>query len=87
MNGPAVARSGRARRTGRREMASISAVYYPGGDGEGYPQAMGGVMRSNGRLVDHRYLESWSEPGVGVCGCLLGTTVFTATGFVEGGEI
>lgn len=35
MNGPAVASSGRARRTERREMASISAVYYTTGGGEG----------------------------------------------------
>lgn len=35
MNGPAVARSGRASRTERREMASISAVYYTRGAGEG----------------------------------------------------
>lgn len=66
MNGPAVASSGRARRTERREMASISAVYYTTGAGEGIRRGLSGVTRSSGRVTDPRYSKSWCEIVVGV---------------------
>lgn len=67
MNGPAVASSGKARRTGRREMASISAAYYTRGAGKGIRRGISGVTRPSGRVVDPRYSKSWSEIVVGVC--------------------
>lgn len=74
MNGPAVASSGRARRTGRREMASISAVYYTRGAGEGIRRGMSGVTRSSDQIIDPGYSKSWSEIGCGRACCLIGTS-------------
>lgn len=42
MNGPAVASSGKASRIGRREMASISAVYYTRMDGKDFRRRVSG---------------------------------------------
>lgn len=46
VNGPAVASSGRASMAARREMASISAVYYTTGAGEGSRMGLSGVTKS-----------------------------------------
>lgn len=56
-----MASSGRARRTGRSETASISAVYYTRGAGDGSRRVVSGVRRSSGRVTDPRYSKSWSE--------------------------
>lgn len=67
MNGPAVASSGRARRTGSRQMASISAVYHTRGAGEGIRRGMSGVTRSSDQIIDPRCSKLWSEIVVGAC--------------------